>query len=173
MKTIGESMRRAREEAGMTMVDLAKEAGIHTQGVARHERGNTYPGLLNLISLADTLGISIDEYIGRVEQDGAGSHGYRGERRKMKNMTFGEAIEAVKKGKRIAREGWNGKGQYVFLADDVGFYTDADISDLSGRADGVYVHAMLVIRTACGDLQPGWLASQADMLESDWMIVVK
>lgn len=29
---------------------------------------------------------------------------------------------------------------------------------------------MLVLRTAQGDLQPGWLASQSDMLAEDWII---
>ena len=32
------------------------------------------------------------------------------------NLNFGLAIEAVKKGKKISRAGWNGKGQYVQLA---------------------------------------------------------
>lgn len=29
-------------------------------------------------------------------------------------MKFGEALEAVKEGKLIARSGWNGKGMFVF-----------------------------------------------------------
>ena len=32
-----------------------------------------------------------------------------------KYLTFGEALEALKRGKRIAREGWNGKGMFLFL----------------------------------------------------------
>ena len=31
-------------------------------------------------------------------------------------MNFGDAIEAVKNGKRASREGWNGKSQYIELA---------------------------------------------------------
>ena len=31
-------------------------------------------------------------------------------------MDFGKAIVAVKQGKKIQREGWNGKDQYVELA---------------------------------------------------------
>ena len=91
--------------------------------------------------------------------------------RQTDHMNFGLAIEAAKMGKKIARHGWNGKGQYVFLADDVEFHTDADISEFYGSADGVYVATMLVLRTAQGNLQPGWLASQADMLAEDWYIV--
>ena len=32
------------------------------------------------------------------------------------NMTFGLAIEALKKGLKVARKGWNGKKQYCELA---------------------------------------------------------
>lgn len=86
-------------------------------------------------------------------------------------MNFGLAIESAKLGKRIARKWWNGRGMYVFLADNVEFHTDADISEFQGSADGVYVADMLVMRTAQGNLQPGWLASQADLLADDWCVV--
>ena len=33
--------------------------------------------------------------------------------RKCDNMTFGIAIEAMKKGNKVARRGWNGKGMFV------------------------------------------------------------
>ena len=34
--------------------------------------------------------------------------------RLINNLTFGQAIEALKQGKRVARKGWNGKGMFVF-----------------------------------------------------------
>ena len=86
-------------------------------------------------------------------------------------MNFGLALEAAKKGYRIARHGWNGEDQYVFLADDVEFHTDADISEFEGATGIVYVADVLVLRTVQGNMQPGWLASQADMLAEDWFIV--
>ena len=86
-------------------------------------------------------------------------------------MNFGLALEAAKKGSKITRRGWNGKGMYVFLADAVEFHTDADLSEYWGNADGVCVRPVLVLRTAEGDLQPGWLASQNDMLADDWEVV--
>ena len=91
--------------------------------------------------------------------------------REIIGLNFGLAIEAAKKGSRIARRNWNGKGMYVFLADGVEFHTEADISEFEGRADGVTVLPVLVLRTAQGDLCPGWLASQTDMLADDWEIV--
>lgn len=91
--------------------------------------------------------------------------------RRTDGLSFGLALEAVKMGKRISRSGWNGKGMYVFLADDVEFHTNADISEFYGAADGCCVASVLVMRTAQGNMQPGWLASQADMLADDWYIV--
>jgi hypothetical protein len=86
-----------------------------------------------------------------------------------KNMTFGDAIEALKDGERVARKGWNGKDMYVFLAHEADFVTDADISAFDQLE--VEVHDMLVMKTAQNTFQPGWLASQADMLAEDWYIV--
>ena len=88
-----------------------------------------------------------------------------------KGMSFSLALEKVKMGCRIARIGWSGKGQYVFLAEDVDFNTQADISEFQGSIDGVDVLPVLVFRTAAGDLQSGWLASQSDMLAEDWMVL--
>ena len=87
------------------------------------------------------------------------------------NLSFGAAIEAVKRGKKISRVGWNGKGMYVFLAqgDSIEFTTDADMSEFVDRE--FEVADMLVLRTAQGNLQPGWLATQSDMLADDWCIV--
>ena len=84
-------------------------------------------------------------------------------------MNFGLAIEAMKNGERVARKGWNGKDMYVFLAYEADFVTDADISAFDQLE--VEVGDMLVMKTAQNTFQPGWLASQADMLADDWYIV--
>ena len=85
------------------------------------------------------------------------------------SMTFGDALDALKQGKRVARKGWNGKDMYVFLAFEADFITDADISAFDHM--DVEVCDMLVMKTAQNTFQPGWLASQADMLAEDWYIV--
>lgn len=89
--------------------------------------------------------------------------------RRTNHMNFGLAIEAAKKGLRIARKGWNGKGMYVFLADSVGFHTDADLSEFDDH--DVEVSDVLVLRTAQKTFQPGWLATQSDILADDWYIL--
>ena len=85
-------------------------------------------------------------------------------------MNFGLAIEAMKDGERVARKGWNGKNMFVFLAYEPDFVTDADISALDQLE--TEVGDMLVMKTAQNTYQPGWLASQADMLAEDWYIVL-
>ncbi len=83
-------------------------------------------------------------------------------------MTFGQAVEAMKNGKKVRRAGWNGKGMYIFLASDsIDFHTKADI----GPERNVFVNPCVVMFTAQGEFQPGWLASQADMLSEDWQLV--
>lgn len=89
--------------------------------------------------------------------------------RQTDNMNFGLALEAAKKGLRITRAGWNGKGMYVFLADVQELDTNADLSEFQDQA--VEISEVLVLRTAQKSLQPGWLATQSDMLADDWFIV--
>ena len=83
-------------------------------------------------------------------------------------MTFGLAIEAAKKGKRIARKGWNGKGQYIELATGIG-YVNAAGEFINPTHAAIGNRAFAFVGTS--GTQLGWLASQADMLAEDWVIV--
>ena len=83
-------------------------------------------------------------------------------------MNFGLAIEAAKKGARIARAGWNGKGQYVELASCIS-YTNASGEVINAVHDAIGNRALAFCGTS--GVQLGWLASQADMLADDWHIV--
>lgn len=65
--TIGEWMRKARTDKGWTQLQLARESGVNLISISFYENGKTYPSLLNLISIADALNITIDELIGRKE----------------------------------------------------------------------------------------------------------
>ncbi len=82
-------------------------------------------------------------------------------------MNFGLAIEAMKKGLRVARKGWNGKNQYIELATNISYQTPAgDIINCNHEAIGN--NAIAFVGTS--GVQMGWLASQADMLAEDWNI---
>ena len=83
-------------------------------------------------------------------------------------MTFGEAINSVKEGKRIQRSGWNGKNQYVELATCIS-YKNADGVIVNCEHNAIGNSALAFVGTS--GVQMGWLASQADMLAEDWQIV--
>ena len=85
----------------------------------------------------------------------------------MKYATFGEAIEAVKKGAKISRAGWNGKEQYVELAKCIS-YVNTEGKIVNAEHDDIMDRALAFVGTR--GVQIGWLASQADMLAEDWMI---
>jgi hypothetical protein len=82
-------------------------------------------------------------------------------------MKFGEAIEAAKAGKRIARIGWNGKKQYVEIASCIS-YINAHGEIINVQHDNIGSKALAFVGTS--GVQLGWLASQADMLADDWLI---
>lgn len=84
------------------------------------------------------------------------------------DLNFGNAIRLVKEGFRIARKGWNGKGQYVELASCISYIgTTGEVVNADHRAIGN--KALAFVGTS--GVQLGWLASQADMLAEDWYVV--
>ena len=85
-------------------------------------------------------------------------------------MNFGQAIEALKAGKKVARTGWNGKGMFLFLAKGIDVETEADLSCVS-HLEGELTLPSIVMKTADDKFVVGWLASQTDMLAEDWNIV--
>ena len=89
--------------------------------------------------------------------------------RETSGMNFGLAIEAAKKGKKIARAGWNGKNQYVELGHDFSYTAPGDIPVRPVQHLDINSQALVFVGTR--GRQVGWLASQADMLADDWMIV--
>jgi hypothetical protein len=98
-------------------------------------------------------------------------------------MNIGEAVQALKQGKQVTREGWNGKGMFLVLA---GGYKvkKADLRE-GGSISAEFLesreleemeilpHIDMWTVNAHGRQAylPGWLASQTDMLSEDWMIV--
>jgi hypothetical protein len=69
------------------------------------------------------------------------------------------AIQLLKDGGKVAREGWNGKGMYLYLAP-------------SYLADGnMLMQQFIVMKTSDNSLVP-WVASQSDLLAEDWHLLV-
>ena len=97
-------------------------------------------------------------------------------------MNFGQAIEHMKIGLKLTREGWNGKNMFVVLmpalklpahsSQELG----AKVNDRTAKHIGVDTpldsQPYFAMLNAQGKWQPGWLASQSDMLAEDWSIVI-
>lgn len=88
-----------------------------------------------------------------------------------KGLTFGSALAALKAGKRVARAGWNGKGMFLFLVGGSTFTVNREpLLSIMGEGVQVQYHAHIDMKTAQGYVVP-WLASQADMLAEDWVLI--
>ena len=95
-------------------------------------------------------------------------------------ITFGQALEALKAGKRVARKGWNGKGMFLWLKPAAvvksGWCKDPILKKLADD-NGGEIEALGTICMFTHDstgrkaILTGWLASQSDMLSEDWSIV--
>lgn len=96
--------------------------------------------------------------------------------RPLEGMTFGNAIEALKAGHKVARKGWNGKGMWLVLVPGTPVIHPAPETPY-GRAGvtecEILPHIDMWTTNAHGRraMLPGWLASQTDMLSEDWELI--
>lgn len=85
-------------------------------------------------------------------------------------MNIGDAIVAIRNGKKATRANWNGKGQYIFLAHDIQYIPQGDTAMADAVPHNTMGNAAIVFHGTIGE-QVGWLASQADLLSEDWVIL--
>ena len=117
--------------------------------------------------------------------------------RKEMKMDFGQALMLLKAGKKVAREGWNGKGMFVFMRPEDTLDADTIINHIKSLPKSVkdyynsnFSHtieeankaldpksikvkftAYLCMKAADGTIVNGWLASQTDILSNDWIVL--
>lgn len=63
--TIGQAMKRTRKSKGISGRKLSEMTGYHATIISRWENDIQMPNLGSVIDVADALGVSIDELIGR------------------------------------------------------------------------------------------------------------
>lgn len=108
----------------------------------------------------------------------------------LENLSFGNAIEAAKRGTLITRKGWNGKSQFVFvrpadqlsvnfIINTVKSLPDQLKKQLAVKFEGqdrdevkVNFTPYLCLFNAQGDVVNGWVPSQGDMFSDDWEILM-
>lgn len=114
--------------------------------------------------------------------------------RETDGLPFGLAIEALKKGKRIARKGWNGKGMFIYMLAPATIHADVIPAmqsfpesvkneltsryelDMSASTNGPSLFGTINFKNQIAMVYPdntiyGWVASPSDILEDDWVIL--
>lgn len=97
------------------------------------------------------------------------------------NLTFGQALNALMCDKMVRRTGWNGPNQFVYKTigntvtkDFIPKFASLPLSVkafLEKRGVDIVFNPSLTLHNAQGQMQPGWVPSQGDLLASDWEIV--
>lgn len=86
-------------------------------------------------------------------------------------MDFSNALIELKQGGKVSREGWNGKGMFVFLVNGSTFTVNrAPLLGIYPEGTEINYHAHVDMKTADNMIVP-WLCSQTDMLANDWGVV--
>ncbi len=70
-------------------------------------------------------------------------------------MDFSRALDQIKQGRKVQRQGWNGKGMYIEIQNP----------DENSKMTLPYIY----MKTVDNKIVP-WLASQTDILANDWEI---
>jgi len=90
---------------------------------------------------------------------------------------FGDALNALRSGQKVARKGWNGKGMWLILvpgSENIKPVAGTPYSR-AGLTEEIQIlpHIDMYTIDSSGRraMLPGWLASQTDMLSMDWTIV--
>lgn len=110
--------------------------------------------------LNDEYGITAEEKVAQTET----------------GMTFGGAIAALKQGKKVARQGWNGKGMWLWLKEGTmvksDWCHDPALKAIANKNGGeIEALGTVCMKTADNKILSGWLASQTDVLSHDWVVI--
>lgn len=86
-------------------------------------------------------------------------------------MDFGQALQALKRGLKVAREGWNGSNQFAYYV-PANFYPAQTGVAKAFFGDGALVpyRAYMALKTVDGTVAT-WAPSTSDALAEDWLIV--
>lgn len=91
--------------------------------------------------------------------------------RPVTGLTFGHALEALKIGKAVARDGWNGKGMFVYLVPANSYPAQTGVAkDHFGEGSKVPYNAYLALKGVDGTVST-WVPSINDTLAEDWNIL--
>lgn len=88
------------------------------------------------------------------------------------SLNFGEALNKLKRGNKLARSGWNGKGMFVYLVPAAEYPARTGVAkDYFGENSLVPYAAYFAIKNV-NDTVSTWVPSVNDCLADDWLVVL-
>jgi len=90
--------------------------------------------------------------------------------READGLDFGFAVQALKAGYMLARDGWNGKGMFLYWVSPGYYEPKMQIAQVFFGGRGVPYREYIAMKTVDDEVVP-WVASQTDILAEDWRIV--
>jgi hypothetical protein len=93
------------------------------------------------------------------------------------NLSFSDALLAMKAGKKVARKGWNGKDMWLCIGaghpalEAEKFWNEHTRKFAEGNGGKAEVLPYIIMKTADNKILMGWLASQSDLLAEDFYIL--
>lgn len=86
----------------------------------------------------------------------------------VERMNFGKALEVIKKGGLIAREGWNGRGMFIYLVAGGNYKVQMDcVKPLADKDGTLKYNPYMAIKNVNGTIST-WVPSVNDCLAEDW-----
>lgn len=145
-----------------------KEYGeLHGFTVLKHENPDDLGYMVVNPNVSERNVEGFDGYVSWLPEK-AFNEQYRAE-----NLSFGQAVELLKQGKRVARKNWNAPNQFVYYVPANKYPAGRNPnSPIQGyfENDEVPYRAYLALKTAQDDVAT-WQPSISDVLSEDWHIV--
>lgn len=91
--------------------------------------------------------------------------------RETSGLTFGLAIEALKKGYKVARAGWNGKGMFVYYVPANAYPAQTAIAKSHFGEDVLVPYNAYFAIKNVDETVSTWVPSVNDCLSEDWMVL--
>lgn len=85
-------------------------------------------------------------------------------------MDFGQALAALKNGKKVARRGWNGKGMFLYYVPEGSYPARTEIAKSHFGEDALVPYTHYIAIKSVNETVTPWVASQTDILADDWQV---
>ena len=86
-------------------------------------------------------------------------------------LTFGDALQALKAGKRVARAGWNGKGMFVYYVRAAAYLAQSEAAKTYFGENAYVPYAAYLALKGVDERVSTWVPSINDVLAEDWVVL--